>query len=47
MAIDAVRTPDRHFSNLPNFPYEPQYFDDLPGYASLRMAFIDKGTIER
>ncbi len=43
MTIEALRTPDERFSVLPAFPYEPNYVDDLAGYESLRMAYIDEG----
>lgn len=43
MSIDVLRTPEERFSLLPAFPYQPNYVDDLPGYESLRMAFIDAG----
>ncbi|MEO1658526.1 MAG: haloalkane dehalogenase [Pseudomonadota bacterium] len=43
MAIKALRTPDERFTNLPGFPYQPTYHDDLPGYEGLRMAVIDEG----
>ncbi|MFL9991917.1 haloalkane dehalogenase [Paraburkholderia sediminicola] len=43
MTLDALRTPDGCFENLPDFPYEPCYVDDLPGYEGLRMAYLDEG----
>ena len=43
MAIEALRTPDERFRDLPGFPYQPSYIDDLTGYEGLRMAFIDEG----
>ena len=43
MTIEALRTPDERFSDLPDFPYTPHYVDDLPGYDGLRMAYIDEG----
>ncbi|MCX2981399.1 alpha/beta fold hydrolase [Halieaceae bacterium IMCC14734] len=43
MSIQALRTPKERFSLLPAFPYEPNYTDSLPGYDSLRMAYIDEG----
>lgn len=43
MAIDALRTPDERFRDLPDFPYESRYVDDLPGYEGLRMAYLDEG----
>lgn len=41
--IDAVRTPDHRFQNLPDFEWHPQFHDQLPGYEGLRMARIDEG----
>jgi haloalkane dehalogenase len=41
--IDAVRTPDESFADIPDFPWEPHYRDALPGYEGLRMARIDEG----
>ena len=41
--IKALRTPDVRFVNLPDFPYSPQYVDDLPGFEGLRGAYIDEG----
>jgi len=43
MTIQALRTPEERFSVLPEFPYQPQYVDNLSGYDSLRMAYIDEG----
>jgi haloalkane dehalogenase len=43
MPIEALRTPEERFAILPEFPYQPQYVDDLQGYESLRMAYIDEG----
>jgi len=41
--IEALRTPDDRFANLPGFPWAPHYVDDLPGYQGLRAAYIDEG----
>lgn len=43
MTIDALRTPDAHFENLPDWPYAPNYIDDLPGYEGLRAHYVDEG----
>jgi len=43
MTIRALRTAEERFSVLPGFPYQPHYLDDLPGYESLRIAYIDEG----
>ena len=39
----AIRTPEARFADLPDFPWTPQYIDDLAGYEGLRMARIDEG----
>jgi pimeloyl-ACP methyl ester carboxylesterase len=44
--IDALRTPDERFGVLPGFPYEPQYVDELPGFESLRLAYVDEGPVD-
>lgn len=41
---DAIlRTPDDRFAALPDWPYTPRYRDDLPGYAGLRLHYVDEG----
>ncbi|MFX1316155.1 MAG: haloalkane dehalogenase [Promethearchaeota archaeon] len=41
--IKILRTPDVRFDNLPNFPYKPNYIEDLKGYEDMRMHYIDEG----
>jgi pimeloyl-ACP methyl ester carboxylesterase len=41
--MEALRTPDDRFTDLPDFPYVPTYIEDLPGYEALRAAVIDEG----
>lgn len=43
MPIDAVRTPDERFANLPGYDFTPNYVDDLPGYEGLRVHYVDEG----
>ena len=43
MTIDALRTPDDRFENLPGWSYAPRYMDDLAGYEGLRMHYVDEG----
>lgn len=43
MPIEALRTPDERFAQLPDWPYAPNYLDDLPGYEGLRMHYVDEG----
>lgn len=40
--MDFLRTPDEHFANLPDFPYEPHYLDLMGG----RMHYLDVGAGE-
>ncbi len=42
-SIEALRTPDERFANLPGWNYAPHYFDDLPGYEGLRLHYIYEG----
>jgi pimeloyl-ACP methyl ester carboxylesterase len=41
--LDALRTPDDRFAALPGFPFAPHYVDDLPGFAGLRVHYVDEG----
>ena len=43
MRINAVRTDDKAFQNLPGWPYAPHYVDDLPRYEGLRVHYVDEG----
>ncbi|MCI5044786.1 MAG: haloalkane dehalogenase [Aquisalinus sp.] len=43
MTINALRTPDERFDNLPGWDYAPNYVADLPGYEGLRMHYVDEG----
>ncbi len=49
MSIEALRTPEERFEDLPDFPWKPTYLDDLRGYEGLRAAHLDLGpqTAER
>ncbi|MCU0762060.1 MAG: tRNA adenosine(34) deaminase TadA [Hydrogenophaga sp.] len=40
---DALRTPEERFSNLPGYPWQPRYVNDLPALAGLRMHYLDEG----
>ncbi len=43
MPLEALRTPDERFVDVPDFPWTPHYADDLPGYEGLRAAYLDEG----
>lgn len=40
---DVVRTGEERFLNLPDWPFQPRYIDDLPGYQGLRLHYVDEG----
>ena len=44
--MQIVRTPDDRFTNLPNFPYETNYLENIAGIERLRMHYIDEGPKE-
>ncbi|MEZ5921712.1 MAG: haloalkane dehalogenase [Parvularculaceae bacterium] len=46
MTIEALRTPDDRFMGLPGWSYAPHYIDDLAGYESLRMHYVDEGPAD-
>ena len=41
--ILSLTTPEERFLNLPDWPYEPNFLDDLPGYEGLRVHYVDEG----
>jgi haloalkane dehalogenase len=43
MTINALRTPEEAFADVPDFDFPVAYVDDLPGYEGLRIARIDAG----
>lgn len=46
MTVEALRTDDSRFESIPDWPYQPRYVDDLPGYEGLRMHYVDEGPPE-
>lgn len=46
MTINAVRTPDDRFTDLPGWPFMPKYVENLPGYDGLRMHYVDEGPAD-
>jgi pimeloyl-ACP methyl ester carboxylesterase len=47
MTINALRTPDERFANLPGFPHAPHYVEGLGGYPGLRMHYADVDPAKR
>ncbi len=40
---DALRTPDAAFTQLPDYPWQAHYCNDLPSLDGLRMHYLDEG----
>src|SRR5882762_6268095 len=38
-----LRTPEDRFGALPDYPFDPNYIDDLVGYTGLRVHYLDEG----
>lgn len=41
--MEALRTDDSRFVDLPGYSYAPNYADNLPGYEGLRVHYLDEG----
>lgn len=41
--VDALRTPEDRFRDLPGFSYGPKTLDDLKGFEGLRLHYLDEG----
>lgn len=44
--MEALRTPDARFENLPGYDFAPHYIDTLPSYDALRVHYIDEGPAD-
>ncbi|GAG74650.1 unnamed protein product, partial [marine sediment metagenome] len=44
--MKVLRTPEERFKNLPGYPFEPNYIEDLQGYENLRIHYVDEGSKE-
>jgi pimeloyl-ACP methyl ester carboxylesterase len=40
--IEALRTPDARFANLPGYDFAPHYLEGLAGYEGLRIHYLDE-----
>ncbi len=43
MSECVLRTPEARFRDLPGYPFAPHYLAELPGYAGLRVHYVDEG----
>jgi len=46
-SIEALRTPDARFTNLPGYDFAPHYVDGLAGYEGLRVHYLDENPTSR
>ena len=44
--MQVLRTPNDRFRNLPDFPFAPNYLDDLPGIHGCRVHYVDEGPAD-
>ena len=42
--IQALRTPNERFENLPEYTFKPNYIENLEGYEGLRGHYLDEGN---
>ena len=42
MTVEVLRTPEARFDGLPDYPFAPNYRNDLAGYPGLRMHYLDE-----
>ena len=42
MTMEVLRTPEARFDGLPDYPFAPNYRNDLAGYPGLRMHYLDE-----
>lgn len=42
MPIEALRTDDQRFADLPGYPFAPHYLDTLSGFEGLRLHYLDE-----
>jgi len=40
--LNILRTSEERFAGLPGYSFTPHYVDDLPGYAGMRVHYVDK-----
>ena len=44
--MEALRTPDERFADLPGFPFAPHYVEVDAGDGSLRVHYLDEGPAD-
>ena len=44
--MQVLRTSDDRFADLPDYPFSPNYADDLPGYEGIRIHYLDEGPAD-
>ncbi|MDA0367459.1 MAG: haloalkane dehalogenase [Proteobacteria bacterium] len=46
MSADLLRTPEARFAELPGYPFDPHYLEDLAGIEGTRLHYIDEGPAD-
>ena len=41
-----LRTPDKYFENLPDFPFKPHYVEIDDGTDKIRMHYLEEGPVD-
>ena len=41
--LETLRTAESRFENLPDYPFAPNFIDDLPSYAGIGIHYVDAG----
>ena len=41
--MEIIRTPESRFDNLPDYPFSPNYIDNLPSYGGIHIHYVDAG----
>ncbi|GAL09453.1 hydrolase [Vibrio astriarenae] len=44
--IQVLRTPESQFENLKDYPFQPNYVDELKGYEGIRGHYVDEGNTD-
>jgi haloalkane dehalogenase len=43
--VEALRTPEDRFANLPGYGFRPHYVEDLAGFSGLRLHYVDEQPV--
>ena len=46
MSPDLLRTPEQRFADLPGYPFQPNYLEDIKGIEGTRLHYVDEGPAD-